>query len=378
MKRSIFVLFFLFVIENFIPIKAQQSIPKYFYKHYEGHIDNTQITVDLTFIKKDITGYYYYFSHYKNCNNNIYYGKSIPLNGILNSNDEIKLREFSNKGALFKAKFTDEHKISGTWESYSRDKFFNFSIKENYPQGSIPLNVYYLYLKYPLIERQKYPYAAIELTLLLPDNYDVPNILESVREIIINKFFDTEIPVNLPDKMLKQKAVEYLSFYKKINKGVYDKTRINSFNWSKDQTVRVHYNQNYILSLEFYNYAYTGGEHGISISKFIAINLKNGQILKLDDIFKQGYKKPLKEIINKILREKYLIKPDEELRKSGFLIDQVKLIDNFYINNSGIGFYYNSYEIASYLNGPTDIFIPFEKINDLLKADSPINWIIKQ
>jgi hypothetical protein len=43
--------------------------------------------------------------------------------------------------------------------------------------------------------------------------------------------------------------------------------------------------------------------------------------------------------------------------------------DNYGFTTQGIVFVFNSYEIASYAEGPTEILIPYEKIRDWLNTN---------
>ena len=44
--------------------------------------------------------------------------------------------------------------------------------------------------------------------------------------------------------------------------------------------------------------------------------------------------------------------------------------ENFYLTPQGITFYYNIYEIAPYVMGPTSITLPYERIQHLLNDEN--------
>jgi len=49
---------------------------------------------------------------------------------------------------------------------------------------------------------------------------------------------------------------------------------------------------------------------------------------------------------------------------------------NFTVDENGITFYYNSYEITAYSFGPTELFIPYNRINDLIIPEGLLGGFI--
>jgi hypothetical protein len=49
--------------------------------------------------------------------------------------------------------------------------------------------------------------------------------------------------------------------------------------------------------------------------------------------------------------------------------------DNFYISEKGIGFFYNEYDIAPYVMGPTEVLVPYEAIKPYIRPDGPLGWV---
>ena len=82
----------------------------------------------------------------------------------------------------------------------------------------------------------------------------------------------------------------------------------------------------------------------------------------------------MKRLVNAELRRMNGIKDDEPLSQSGFFIDTISLSNDFYLNNDGIGFFYNYYEIAPFSAGTSDIFISFGKFKEFIKP-GVFNWV---
>ncbi len=376
MKQSMLLLLLFFILNLQNNLYSQTLPDKQFYKHMEVNINyNIKITADFSSINSKIQGYYYYyFFENKDTNYFIYYGQTIPLQGIINEKGDIELTEFNGKGSIFKGNFINKDKIEGNWKKSESDKKLSFELSEKYPDGTMQFEVYYLKSECRLVEEKNSPVASLELALFEPNNYPDKNISDSVKNIITQNFFGKNFLQIHPDSMLIKKEEQYFKLYKKSNQDIYDGG--NSFNWEKIKKMNIRYNQDFILSLEYQDYGYTGGTHGIEVNKFNVIDLKNGNIITIDDIFEDGYKPKLTKILNQKLRELYLIKPEDNLKDVGFFVDEVEPNNNIYINKDGIGFYYNSYEIAPYSNGHTDIFISFEDVEDILKNVGAVYRII--
>ena len=70
---------------------------------------------------------------------------------------------------------------------------------------------------------------------------------------------------------------------------------------------------------------------------------------------------------------KYRKIPDSlSLTEAGYFSDIISPSENFYINNGGIGFIYNPYEVSPFAYGIHNIYIPYDEIYHLIREASPI------
>ena len=122
------------------------------------------------------------------------------------------------------------------------------------------------------------------------------------------------------------------------------------------------YNKNCMVSLFTEDYSYLGGAHGSTIRQSQTWDFQSGKQLKLNDFFscKDSF---TKYIFNEIDRQ--II---ERLKKSpsSYFDDYPKLlrgnfnVNGFYLRPDGIVIYYQQYDIAPYVTGIPEFFIPFE------------------
>ena len=115
----------------------------------------------------------------------------------------------------------------------------------------------------------------------------------------------------------------------------------------------------------------SGGAHPNSRSIYKNWDTKKDEEIGLDDVLVKDYSDNLDAIADKIIKEEKLY---EGLSDGG---DTFALNSNYYFSKEGIHFYYNSYDIKSYMEGPTDLLIPYSKIKKLIRPGSVLSQYIK-
>jgi len=341
-----------------------------YYKRYQGKIgDNINVTANIVRLYDNISGNYVYY--FVDEDNQMYYGKTIELSGEIDKYDSLKLREFGSENYTFIGLIEAKH-YSGKWNA-ADEKLIDFQMDEYYPNGSLPFDIYYLKSEGKLDDtKDDSPIAEIELTLIYPnDKYFQPHIADSVKKIIAKNYFGIGFDLNKPQLMLEAFEKEYMHNYITQAKLWHD-TGGASFNWEKMINMTVVYNSNYLLSTEYLRYAYSGGAHGMTNLSYDIINLDNGTKLYYNDIFIDNIDSTLTDILTKQLRSDYEIPEEVSLIEAGFFVEDVGPNKNIFVEAGGIGFVYNSYEIAPYSSGSTRILLDFEVIKHLVKPGTPV------
>ena len=107
-------------------------------------------------------------------------------------------------------------------------------------------------------------------------------------------------------------------------------------------------------------YQFTGGAHGITSRLSYNVDNANGKELNLNDLFKNGY--DYKSVIN--LEIANAIERDKDkyfTGKDGF--NGIKENQAFYIDRGNVVIYFDIYEIAPYVTGIPEFYIPVEKFD---------------
>ena len=138
----------------------------------------------------------------------------------------------------------------------------------------------------------------------------------------------------------------------------------------EERSVTVRYQSDRIVSLNFEVSFFSGGLHPQYASVFTSFNAATGAKIRLADVLVPGYGPRLTRIAENKFRAIKGIKPGMTLHDAGYIFfknDTFALNDNFWIGPKGITFFYNTYEIASYAMGTTELLLTYEEIRDLIK-----------
>jgi hypothetical protein len=124
-----------------------------------------------------------------------------------------------------------------------------------------------------------------------------------------------------------------------------------------------------LLSLTVKEEYFTGGAHGGYGTYFINIDPRTGADFTLSNLLKPGFEVTLTNLGEKSFRKVRELPDTSSFMENYFEFpdDKFVLNQNFGFTNAGIVFYFNSYEIAPYASGPTEVLIPYGEIKAWLR-----------
>jgi hypothetical protein len=113
---------------------------------------------------------------------------------------------------------------------------------------------------------------------------------------------------------------------------------------------------------------YLGGAHPSMVIQSM-VYTPTGEAVGLEDILIPGYERTLVDIVTTYVRRARNIKNNTSLEKAGlWLVDgRLPLAKTWYPSDRGLVFLYNTYEIAPYAAGPTEVVLPWKRISHLLR-----------
>lgn len=362
-KFSVLILTFLTTI---VSHSQSSDLSQLYYGRYQGTADSSiNMVANILRFDDKVSGNINYYDNKSN---------SLSIVGNIES-DRASIKEFGKKTEILDVSI-NQNTINGSWNYNSN--WLPISLTESYPKGSIPFDVFYLHSDQELVENDEdSPSAEIELTLIYPYvNKNEDSIIKAVCKEIQKDFFGKEYDAELPDSMLINYENEYYTSYRKQNFERYEQGQ--SFNWQKVVNMSIINNSEYVLCTEILTYVYSGGAHGMTNISYENIDLRNGSNISLDDIFKIDVVNELSTLLTKQLYVDKSLPIDKKLTDLGYFVDTVSPNTNIIINNMGIGFLYNSYEIAPYSFGQTKIFLKYSDIIDILNEESIVFSLAKK
>ena len=240
---------------------------------------------------------------------------------------------------------TDENEVE--FQSVDIDQTVKLANEENSPMCSVHLNM-------------TYATAA--------NGHKAEVINGHINEKLLGQQPDCSV-----ENAAKLFAEEYTKRYKTTLLSLYNQDRADS---TKRAWYEYHYvittstqtgSKNTIAYLATVDY-YEGGAH--SINQLLPMNFeaKTGRLITLEDIFVDGYEMELTKVLLQALYEKTGTKTVAQLQEKGYLKPMSMYpTENFILGDETITFVYNPSEIAAYDLGATELIIPYNKLEKIIR-----------
>jgi hypothetical protein len=177
-----------------------------------------------------------------------------------------------------------------------------------------------------------------------------------VKEIV----YFGEDPLKAKD--YKTLAASFIASYEEMHK----KFPTDTFGWEGKILGNVEFESDQILNIKLDHYTFTGGAHGYQGFRSLLFDPKTGKTIFNDQLFKN--EKEFKAFAEKEFRKKYKIPTKANINTTGLMFenDKFQLPQNIFYTEEGLLLYYNSYEAASYADGPKELLFPYEKVSKFL------------
>ena len=268
---------------------------------------------------------------------------------------------------------TDKHPM---YNSLNIDRNTNYYIEDRY------INIYFNPYKQSQDDTQyefKVPYDVFKNKIEVFNNNfffisvnkeEVKNenkYLKSTLEIPIVNSGNSKIDKEVNEKM----KADILNFYEKSLKeaqSFLEDFDLEESNFVADASYEVKKNTPNAISIILKYYKYSGGAHGYYEYIPYNIDLRNGNNISLNDIFKSD--EDYKTVINKEIESqiKELGKKEKDLDKI-YDFYGIKENQKFYLEDGKIVIYFDLYEIAPYASGIPEFPIIVENIKNQIKEN---------
>jgi hypothetical protein len=199
-------------------------------------------------------------------------------------------------------------------------------------------------------------------------NYPAFTGLDAAVESILKQRLDAAVSMGNPEAEGQTMKQIGEGFIKDFEDFMNDIPGVSA-GWHYTAEVKVEMLLDTLLSLSIQEEYYTGGAHGGYGTYFINLNPSTGAEFTLDNFLKSGYNEPLTNLGEEVFRRVRDLRDTTSLNENDFEFpdDKFQLNKNYGFRKEGIVFFYNSYEIAAYAAGPTEVLIPYEKLVEWIK-----------
>lgn len=230
------------------------------------------------------------------------------------------------------------------------------------------------------------PYSEVDIVYKYPVRFKGSDQLEELQKIFTGTFFgDVSIDDMTPQGALDLFTEGYVEEYQSLSNQYYDDMsrleddQIPMWYWyALYMNNDIHFQNDHLISYSVTVYEYTGGAHGGTSLVNTTIDLENLYTLSEEDIFVPNFQHKLADIIIAQLMKEHNLTQRNELIEIGFFnVDEIYPNNNFRLDEEGLFYTFNQYEIAPYVMGIIDVFIPYDELLEILKVDSVITRFYK-
>ncbi|PKP52766.1 MAG: hypothetical protein CVT92_07250 [Bacteroidetes bacterium HGW-Bacteroidetes-1] len=346
-----YFLIYIFIVTIFT-VQGQQS----YYQLYEGPIHADTLVMLFHAIDQQVWGVMYTKEPIAASTNLKY----IEFEGDITEQGQLNLKMAGKDDIVFTGTFK-KGEINGSFVTENQ----NIRLKSNNDNHAVKFKIINQSASSELFPgKEGTPVALIELIFIFPERNTRPMLWDSFKTFNSssdekNNFDEKELILKNMNSFFDQ----YAETRNITNDGGF------SFQWNKSVRGSIVFTNNDLVCLKNSYYVFTGGAHGMQNHAYGIFLSENGFQLLPDLLFTENYRKELSVILTNTLKQSIGLPEEKSLSSEGYFVDLVEPNDNIYLTPSGIGFYYNSYEIAPYSTGHTNIFISFDKIYHLINTE---------
>ena len=204
-----------------------------------------------------------------------------------------------------------------------------------------------------------------EVIVRIPFAENLPIVADSINKKVFSVVKEIIYFGDKPDVSADYDGV--LTAFIKAYEDIQKENPKDVFGWEAKIEGIVKYQTDSILNIELKHYSFTGGAHGYQGIRSLIFNPNNGKTIENKNLFNDV--NVFKTFAEKQFRIKYKIPENAPINATGFMFEdeEFQLPINFFFIENGLLLHYNTYECASYAQGPQELLFTFEEIKPYLK-----------
>lgn len=233
-----------------------------------------------------------------------------------------------------------------------------------------------------LFADEQKPACNLSIDFTFVSNANTIGAKDSINAHLLSALFGKKYQALSPQEAMDGYAKEYVTDYRNDLEPMIQKDMDNNIDqdqltawYSYEQELKgsIETYKGMLLTYRTYRNEYSGGPHGMYTTEFTNLNLNTIQPIVLDELFVEDYQETLTDLLWYQLALDNEVETRDELEEMGYATTgELAPTENFYINEDGITFYYNVYEIAPYSMGPTQITLSYDMLEYILNYDNKL------
>jgi hypothetical protein len=333
-----------------------------YYQQFDGESTRVAYQIYLNNVNNKLSGNLYY--KLNNVDHEEKIGR-IEFAGNFENDSIIRLRKFTEENTFASGEITNNQlKII---IQLSDSLIDTVDMKMQFYPGEIIFESISTAKTVKLLVRDDSPEATFEMALLVPGSGTSLFLRDLVLKFL-NIYPDTvKSELIEPKVQVLAEQDNFLNDYLSLQ-SLFDSDG-PSFNWFKTASTQVLYNSPHVFCIENAMYAFTGGAHGIENISYGIFSQFTDTKLQYSEIFKPDTQFILSNLITTSVKKTQEIPQDSSLPDYLYFVRKIDPNENIYLTPAGLGFYYNSYEIAPYSTGQTNVFFSFDELKGLLNKE---------
>ncbi|MCC8142706.1 MAG: DUF3298 and DUF4163 domain-containing protein, partial [Tannerellaceae bacterium] len=239
-----------------------------------------------------------------------------------------------------------------------------------------------------MMNNQENPNCNLQLSFTYPVRYENSEILHKIQKEFIRTYFGDNYEEYAPEEAVVHYTVvhytdDYLQAYQELETDF--QTEIEKdrnapvsawFSYYEMSSNQIAFNHDHIISYTVNFENYTGGAHGAHSYTNHVIDLRTGDRITEEDIFIENFQDTLAQILVDKIAEQNNVENPNDLENIGyFSVEEIYPNNNFLIDENGITYTFNEYEIAAYVIGATNVYLSYDEVRHLLRKNSPVSQV---
>ncbi|MDR1742661.1 MAG: DUF3298 and DUF4163 domain-containing protein [Dysgonamonadaceae bacterium] len=265
-----------------------------------------------------------------------------------------------------------------------------FSCKNQQQKNGIAYDSTIVVKHVPAIESSDtiFPYSDVNIRFTYPVKFRNDEDLTRLQQLFTETFFSDSLYTAYRPKEALDKFIEnYTDEYRTVVTGddgyaikedtPEDEISATAWFWMNCSNEILFQNDSLLSYAVRFN-EYTGGAHGINGTNCYCVNLSNLTLLTEEDIFKPDYRKELPYILLRRVMAAYRVSEPDGLTEEGFYGNDIAPNGNFWLDDKGVHYAFNPYEIASPPLGVITVDVPYSELTSILKPESVVSVFLKK